>query len=48
MFVEWKTMVEKRIGKQVKTLKSDNGLEFCNVPFDNFYKAEGIVIHRSV
>nr|GEW86692.1 retrotransposon protein, putative, Ty1-copia subclass [Tanacetum cinerariifolium] len=46
-FKEWKTMVEKRIGKQVKTLRTDNGLEFCNTPFDNFCKKEGIVRHHT-
>lgn len=47
-FKEWKTMVEKRTRKQVKTLRIDNGLEFCNAPFDNFYKAEGILRHHTV
>ncbi|RVW79759.1 Retrovirus-related Pol polyprotein from transposon TNT 1-94 [Vitis vinifera] len=35
-FKEWKTMVEKRTGKVVKTLRTDNGLEFCNKDFDEF------------
>nr|GEY40604.1 retrovirus-related Pol polyprotein from transposon TNT 1-94 [Tanacetum cinerariifolium] len=35
-------------GKQVKTLRTDNGLEFCNTPFDNFYKKEGIMRHHTV
>ena len=30
MFKMWKTMVEKQIGKQVKRLRTDNGLEFCS------------------
>nr|GEW59706.1 retrotransposon protein, putative, Ty1-copia subclass [Tanacetum cinerariifolium] len=47
-FKAWKTMVEKRIGKQVKSLRTANGLEFCNAPFDNFYKKEGIVRNRVV
>ncbi|MCR2848035.1 hypothetical protein KN825_15925, partial [Weizmannia coagulans] len=47
-FKEWKTMVEKRTGKQVKTLRIDNGLEFCNAQFDNFCKKEGIVRHHTV
>lgn len=29
-FKEWKTMVEKRTGKHVKTLKTDNGLELMH------------------
>nr|GFB17973.1 retrovirus-related Pol polyprotein from transposon TNT 1-94 [Tanacetum cinerariifolium] len=47
-FKEWKTMVGKRTGKQVKTLRTDNGLEFCNIPFDNLCKKEGIVRHHTV
>ncbi len=47
-FKEWKTMIEKRTGKQVKTLRTDNGLEFCNTPFDEFCKKEGIVRHHTV
>ncbi|KAI4340978.1 hypothetical protein MLD38_025761 [Melastoma candidum] len=35
-FKEWKTMGEKRMGNKVKTLRTDNGLEFCNAPFDEF------------
>ncbi|KAL6324554.1 hypothetical protein AAG906_013366 [Vitis piasezkii] len=41
-FKEWKTMVEKRTGKVVKTLRTDNGLEFCNKDFDEFCRKEGI------
>ena len=41
-------MVEKRIGKQVKTLRIDNGLEFCNASFDELYKKEGIVRHHTI
>ena len=47
-FKEWKTMVEKRTRKYVKTLRIYNGLEFCNAPFDNFCNAEGIVRHRTM
>ncbi|RVW57769.1 Retrovirus-related Pol polyprotein from transposon TNT 1-94 [Vitis vinifera] len=47
-FKEWKTMVEKRTGKVVKTLRTDNGLEFCNKDFDEFCRKKGIVRHRTV
>ncbi|RVW66143.1 Retrovirus-related Pol polyprotein from transposon TNT 1-94 [Vitis vinifera] len=47
-FKEWKTMVEKRTGKVVKTLRTDNGLEFCNKDFDEFCRKESIVRHRTV
>ena len=32
-FKQWKTMIENQIGRQVKCLHIDNGLEFC---FDEF------------
>ena len=31
-------MVEKQTSKQVKCLRTDNGLEFCNEKFNNFCK----------
>ena len=36
-FKEWKTMVEKRTKKHVKTLRTNNGLEFCNASFDELW-----------
>ena len=47
-FKEWKTMVEKCTGKQVKTLRTYNGLKFYNAPFDEFYKKEGILRHHTI
>ena len=41
-------IVEKRIGKQVKTLRIANELEFCNASFDEFYKKGGIVRHHTI
>jgi len=47
-FKEWKTMVEKQTRKQVKTLRTYNGLEFCNTEFDDYCKEAGIVRHLTV
>nr|KYP56816.1 Retrovirus-related Pol polyprotein from transposon TNT 1-94 [Cajanus cajan] len=47
-FKEWKTMVEKRTGKLVKTLITNNELEFCNALFDDYCKELGIVRHLTV
>lgn len=47
-FKQWKTMIEKQTGKQIKRLRTDNGLEFCNSAFENFCKKEGIVRHHTV
>nr|GFB69873.1 retrovirus-related Pol polyprotein from transposon TNT 1-94 [Tanacetum cinerariifolium] len=45
---EWKTLVDKQTGKQVKTLRTYNGLEFCITSFDNFCKKKGIVRHHTI
>lgn len=39
-FREWKGLVENQVNKNVKCLRTDNGLEFCNVAFDNFCKQQ--------
>lgn len=46
-FKQWKTLIEKQTGKQIKQLRTDNGLEFCSEEFNNFCKNEGIVRHRT-
>ena len=47
-FKNWKTMIEKQIGRQVKCLRADNGLEFCSDEFNTICKKEGIVKHHTV
>ena len=47
-FKQWKILIEKQTGKQVKRLRTDNGLEFCNDEFNEFCKNEGIARHRTV
>ena len=47
-FKTWKTLVENQVDRKVKCLRTDNGLEFCNTAFDNFYKENGILRHRTV
>ena len=41
-------MVENQVGKKIKVLRTDNGLEFCSKEFDNFCKKEGILRHHTV
>lgn len=33
--------------KKIKCLRTDNGLEFCNLQFDNYCKESGIKRHRT-
>ena len=47
-FKQWKVMIKKQIGKKVKRLRTDNGIKFCSMEFDQFCKNEGIVRHRTV
>ena len=47
-FKQWKILVEKQTGKQIKRLRTDNGLEFCSGEFNNFCKDQGIVRHLTV
>ena len=35
-FREWKKLVENQVDKKVRCLRTDNGLEFCNIAFDEF------------
>ncbi|KAG8478983.1 hypothetical protein CXB51_028891 [Gossypium anomalum] len=41
-------MIEKQTGKQIKYLRTDNGLEFCSDEFNRLCKLEGIVRHMTV
>eukprot|EP00253_Pinus_taeda_P006902 PITA_06902 len=41
-------MVEKRTGKSIKCLRTDNGGEFTSVEFEKYCKDEGIVRHKTI
>ena len=41
-FVEWKCLVEKLSGYQVKKLRTDNGGEYTATEFESYLKKEGI------
>lgn len=45
-FKEWKLEVENQTSKKVKCLRTENGLEYCNIKFDEFCKGAGIKRHR--
>ena len=41
-FCEWKTEVEKSLGRSVKTLRTDNGGEYTSTELEEYLKKEGI------
>ena len=41
-------MTEKQIGRQIERLKIDNGMEFCEIEFDAFFKNEEIIRNHIV
>ena len=47
-FRNWKVMIEKQSGREIKYLRTDNGLEFCSEDFNAYCRKEGITRHRTV
>ncbi|KAH9323202.1 hypothetical protein KI387_017841, partial [Taxus chinensis] len=41
-FVKWKPFVENETGLKIKCLRSDNGGEYCNNEFNDYYYKNGI------
>jgi transposase InsO family protein len=41
-------MIEKKIEKKVKLLRTENGLEFCSNEFNDYCSDEGIVRHHII
>ncbi|KAG8492966.1 hypothetical protein CXB51_010297 [Gossypium anomalum] len=48
IFKSWKIMIVKQTGKQIKYLRTDNGLEFCYDEFNRLCKSKRIVRHLTV
>lgn len=42
-FLEFKAMVEKQTGKKIKKFRSDNGGEYVNKKFQDYFKKSGII-----
>ena len=47
-FKKFKALIEKQSDKQIKCLRTDNGMEFYGKDFTKFCEKEGIVRHRTV
>lgn len=45
--MEWLTLVENQSGKNLKVLRTDNSLEYCNKTFDKFCKGKGILRQKT-
>ncbi|KAL2225539.1 UNVERIFIED_CONTAM: Retrovirus-related Pol polyprotein from transposon TNT 1-94 [Sesamum indicum] len=45
-FEKWKILVENRTSKKLKSLRTDNGLEFCNQHFSEMCDRFGIKKHK--
>ncbi len=41
-FLEWKAMAEKSTGRQLKTIRTDNGAEYTSSEIQDFLKKKGI------
>jgi len=48
MFKKYKALVENQTGRKIKNLKIDNGLEFCELDFNEFYAIQGIARHKTL
>lgn len=44
----YKNMVERQTGKQIKIIRSDNGGEYCSNKFKEYFNQEGIVRQLTV
>ena len=40
--------MENQTKKKIKVLRTDNGGEFCNKEFEEFYKKCGIARHKTI
>jgi len=47
VFKQFKAMVEKKLDKSIKCLRTNNGGEFTSLEFEQYCKDEGIVRHKT-
>ena len=46
-FSNWRVLIENQTGKCIKTIRTDNGLEFCNAQMDSLCQKSGIRRHKT-
>lgn len=47
-FSSWVTLVKNQTSRKVKSLTTNNGLEFCNHGFNQFFGTNGILRHNII
>jgi transposase InsO family protein len=47
-FINFKDLAENQTGLKIKRFRSDNGTEYCNSAFGNFYRKCGIIHETTV
>lgn len=47
-FNDWKFLIENKVGKKIKMLQTDKGLEFCSSEIYRFCKYDGIASYHTV
>ena len=47
-FIEWKSMVERSTGQQLKALCRDNGREYTSNGFEEYLKTEGVKQEQTI
>ena len=48
MFKKFKALVETQTERKIKKLRTDNGLEFCEIDFNEFYAEQGVARHKTL
>lgn len=47
-FKEWKVMIEKKTGRKLKTLRTDNGGEYTSADFETYLRQEGVRHQKTI
>jgi len=48
MFKKLKALLENQDGRKIKKIRTDNGLEFLESEFDEFYAVNSIARHKTL
>ena len=48
MFKKFKDLVENQTRRKIQKLRTDNGIEFCEMEFNEFYAVNGTTRHKTL